>query len=163
MTTVAYRAGIMACDSCWTYGGDVDTLGTKIARLKSGALLGQAGDNDARHVIAMLASVKTEKQLPSYPELDAIRLDFMGLLVLPNKRMFKIATELKEPAHRDPEEDGPGVWEVEGDFTAIGSGMAYAIGAMEAGANARQAVRIACRRDTNSRPPVHTLSFPEKK
>jgi hypothetical protein len=39
-------------------------------------------------------------------------------------------------------------------FYAIGSGATLAIGAMEAGATAREAAAIACRRDPFCRPPV---------
>lgn len=56
-------------------------------------------------------------------------------------------------------EEDLGIWEVEHYYTAIGSGSDFAIGAMEAGADARKAVRIACKRDMNSRLPVHSLSL----
>jgi ATP-dependent protease HslVU (ClpYQ) peptidase subunit len=42
-----------------------------------------------------------------------------------------------------------------GGYAACGSGMDYALAAMDAGATARQAVEIACKRNINCRPPVH--------
>lgn len=44
-------------------------------------------------------------------------------------------------------------------FTAIGSGMKIAMGAMEAGASAEEALRIACKLDIYTREPVTVLSF----
>lgn len=161
MTTVAFSAGLMACDSCFSFNGIVDTLSTKIHRTRAGALLGQAGDNDAREVIALFEGVKTPKQLPTRTVLQGIRTEFMGLLVLPSGRMFKISTCLVLPEN---EKDDLGIWEVEMPFTAIGTGKEFALGAMAAGANAIQAVRIACRYDMNSRPPIRTAALkPEKK
>jgi len=154
MTTIAYRDGTIACDSCWAVDGAVDTLSKKIKRLKYGVLLGSAGDGDAR-VFDKLLSVKRPEDLPTYEQLIAMRLESMHLIIFPDRRIFKIATNYSQ-------EDGAGVWEVEGTFTAIGIGSHFAIGAMEAGATARQAVVIACRRDINSRLPVHTLSLPKK-
>jgi len=154
VTTIAYRDGTIACDSCWAVDGMVDTLSKKIKRLKYGVLLGGAGDGDARFFDKLL-SVKRPEDLPTYEQLQTLRIESMHLLIFPDKRIFKIATNFSI-------EDGAGVWEVEGTFTAIGAGASFAIGAMEAGATARQAVVIACRRDINSRLPVHTLSLPKK-
>ena len=94
MTTIAYKDGLMACDSCWTYGGTVDTLTTKITRLASGALFGTAGQNDARSLVSLIDKVKTPNQLPSYEALLSLRADVLGLLVLPKGRVYKIATTI---------------------------------------------------------------------
>lgn len=159
MTTIAFRDGVIACDSCWSYQGGIDTLSSKIMRLKSGALLGQAGANDARPLVALLQQVKTIRSLPSYEVLLNIRCEFEGLLVFPRGKMVKIATTFRSPENWTDDGDDLGIWEIEGDFAAIGSGAQFAIGAMEMNASARQAVRIACRRDMNTRTPVHTLQF----
>jgi 20S proteasome alpha/beta subunit len=157
VTTVAYKDGILACDSCWTSNSMVDTLSKKITRLKYGVLLGHSGDNDGRAFVKLLNAVKKFEDLPTFAELDAIKIDFLGLLIFPDKRIAKISTS----GFRDRDDD-IGVWEIEGSFTAVGTGAEFAIGAMEAGATARQAVLIACKRDINSRPPVWTLSLPKK-
>lgn len=152
----------MAGDSCWTgsYGGGIDTLSKKIMRLKSGALLGQAGDNDARDVLKLLIGVKSHRNLPSRSDLMAIRCDFTGLLVFPSGRIFKISTTFVSPENwTEDVKDDFGVWEIEGGMATIGSGADFAMGAMEAGASARRAVQIACRRDINSRPPIHSLTL----
>jgi hypothetical protein len=159
MTTVAYKDGLMACDSCWTCDDVVDTLTSKIVRLSSGALLGQAGDNDARAVERLLDKVKTPAGLPSRDDILKIRLDYMGLLVLPRGRIFKVSMTHSSEANWNAEfKDDVGVWEI-GGFAAIGSGRLLAIGAMAAGKSAQEAVRIACRYDINSRPPVYTVKL----
>ena len=98
MTTIAFDGQFMACDSCWTYGGTVDTLTTKIIRLSSGGLFGTAGQNDSRAVNALVDKVKTPAQLPSYETLMCVRADVLGLLVLPKGRVYKIATTIISPA-----------------------------------------------------------------
>lgn len=51
--------------------------------------------------------------------------------------------------------------EVLDDYVGIGSGASYAIGAMDAGASAEEAIKIACDRDGNSCLPVQTYTFEE--
>jgi len=163
MTSIAYREGILACDSAWGDTARVDTLASKICRLRSGALLGQAGTYDWRLFIELLNDVKTFRGLPKYNALADIRADALMLLILPNRTIVKVATVFTSPGNWTEDSDtGIGAWEITEDFSAVGSGAPLAIGAMEAGASARQAVRIACRRDLNSRLPVHTLQFPKK-
>lgn len=158
MTTIAYRAGVMACDSCYAFGNMVDTLSPKVHRLRSGALLGQAGANDSRSVVALFDQVcRDVATLPDAAALKQLDVDFMGLLVFPAepRRLFKVSIdEIAKPTGLDT-----GIWEIEAPFTAIGSGESYAIGAFEAGADAVRAVEIACRRDINSRPPIHVFNI----
>jgi hypothetical protein len=157
MTTIAYRDGVMACDSCWALNGSlIDNLANKIIRLKSGGLFGLCGSNDVRPIIRMLENVKTEKQMPSYEELAAVRISGMYLLVLPNRRVFKFQTTALAPDSWEDDTQDIGMWRIELPFVAVGSGAELAIGAMAHGANAQQAVRAACRFYINSRLPVHT-------
>jgi ATP-dependent protease HslVU (ClpYQ) peptidase subunit len=163
VTTVAYRDGVMACDSCWTYGGTVDTLANKITRLSSGALLGQAGQNDGRAMVALLDKVKTPAQIPSYDALMNMRVDFLGLLVLPKGRIFKVSTTHIAPSNWGTDFDTDiGMWEITGLFSSVGSGGDLATAAMDCGKSARDAVRVACKYDPNSRPPVHIVSLAQK-
>jgi len=161
MTTIAYRDGVMAGDSSFTFNDVVDTLSRKVHRLKSGALLGQAGDNDGRHLVALLDGARTAKQLPSRADLLGLRANFVGLLVLPRGAVFKINGALKPPEHWSEKDDGQdvGIWPIEAPFAAIGSGTDLALGALAHGASALQAVKIACRFDIHSRPPVYSLAL----
>lgn len=159
MTTVAFKQGSMACDSCWNCGGTVDFLATKIVRLSSGGLLGMAGQADGRAVQALVDKVKTPGQLPSYEAIGAVRAEVTGLLVLPKGRVFKIATSMIAPGNADADF---GVWEITAPFAAIGSGGEHALIAMDCGKSARDAVRIACKYDTRSRAPVHVIDLAMK-
>lgn len=155
MTTVAFKAGVMACDSCWTRGDMQVVSGIKIRRLSSGALFGTSGDNDVREVEALLDKVRTPKQMPLRSAFKGILVDCGGILVLPRGKVFMIGCREKP----DDYDDEIGAWEVNRGFAAIGSGAEVALGAMAAGKSAREAVAIACKFDINSRLPVHVLKF----
>ena len=157
MTTIAWDGKILSCESCWTYGGTVDTLTTKIARLSSGGLIGLAGQNDSRPLIALVDKVKTPGQLPSYEAIMSIRADILALLVLPKGRVYKIATTIVSPEQWNEDIGDCGLWEITGPFAAVGSGGDAALVAMECGKKAQDAVRIACKYDPNSRPPIHSM------
>ncbi len=153
MTTIAYKAGQMACDSCWDYNDIQEVSATKIKRLTSGALIGLSGDNDAREVYALFDKVKTEKHLPTRPQLALIRGEFGGILVLPSGRVYRLLMQFNETSKREDF----GIWEANRGLAACGSGAELAIGAMAAGKTAREAVALACRFDKNSRLPVHAV------
>src|SRR5690242_1566275 len=93
MTTIAYCNRVMACDSSITDDeGIQDGSQNKIVRLSSGALLGGSGDSDDRELVALFDKVKTPKQFPSRKALADLHMDYLGLLVLPNGRIYKIET-----------------------------------------------------------------------
>lgn len=166
MTTITYKDGVMACDSCWSYDDGMDTQQTKVIRLKSGALLGGAGDNDARDIVALLDNVKIPSRLPTKTQLLAVRCDYLGLLVLPKGRVYKVASTHVSEANWSKEFDEDiGIWEISGPFTAIGTGSRWAMGAMEAGRHAADACRIAAKYDLNSKPPIYSyqLTLAKKK
>lgn len=165
MTTIAYRSGIMACDSCWSDGDMQAVSAIKIRRLSSGALLGEAGDNDCRAIYALLDKVKDPRKLPTRAELSATRVDFAGLLALPKGGVWVIATgKVDETGFPVDDTADFGIWPATtiGGYAAVGSGAAYALSAMDAGATAKEAVVIACRRDLYSRPPVHVRRLVQK-
>lgn len=159
MTIITYRAGVMACDSMWSDDCDnLDTLATKISRNSWGVLIGAAGDSDDRDVIKVLASLRTVNNLPSKEALGKIECDATHLVVFPRaERMFAITTTSKPQTARTGDDHYFGLHEITGEFHAIGSGYPFAIGAMEHGADAVAAVKIACRRNAWCRPPVHQL------
>lgn len=159
MTTIAYKEGFMACDSCWSDGHDVVTLANKIVRLKSGALLGGAGESDDRKFVELLDKIKTPTTFPTHDVLNAIRQEYSGLWVLPSGRIFIIETSAAVAG-----DQGAGIYELNGPYGATGSGRPFAMAAMAAGKSARDAVRIACKFDLNSRPPVYVMALqPVKK
>lgn len=159
MTTIAFDGKTMACDSCWTCGGTVDTLTTKIVRLSSGGILGCAGQNDSRPVIQLLDKVKTPAQIPSYDSIMSIRASILGLFVLPKGRVYKIATTITSPENWEEGMEDFGIWEITGPFAAVGSGGDMALAALECGKPSKDAVRVACKYDPNSRPPIHVVTL----
>lgn len=160
MTVVAWRNNIMASDSCWASNGTQTVSLVKIKRLSSGALLGSAGDNDCRAIIALLDKIKDPDRLPSAAELAATRCDYAGLLAFPKGGVWYIATGKHDDAgYPAGEEDDFGVWPATtmGGYAAVGSGADCALAAMDAGATAKEAVAIACRRNVYCRLPVHSV------
>ena len=116
-----------------------------------------AGQNDSRPLIALVDKVKTPGQLPSYEAIMSIRADILALLVLPKGRVYKIATTIVSPEQWNEDIGDCGLWEITGPFAAVGSGGDAALVAMECGKKAQDAVRIACKYDPNSRPPIHSM------
>lgn len=161
MTVIAWRAGIMACDSCWSYGDTQVASLIKIKRLSSGALLGQAGDNDARAMEILLDKIKDPKKLPTREELAKTLTDFVGLLALPKGGVFVVASSPVDQAGWPTADGDVGVWPATsmGGYAAVGSGADFALSAMDAGATAREAVVIACRRNLACRAPVHVIKL----
>lgn len=160
MTVIAYRAGIMACDSCWSYGDTQVASLIKIKRLSSGALLGSAGDNDCRGVEALLDKIKDPSKLPSREELAKTLTDFSGLLAFPKGVVYAISIGPVDQAGWSQNGD-IGIWPATsmGGYAAVGSGAEVALAAMDAGATAREAVSIACRRNLYCRAPVHVIKL----
>ena len=161
MTTIAYKGGVLAADSRCSDAYDMHlTNSQKLYRLDSGAILGAAGDDDARELMTLLGKAKTPKQLPSRADLGATRTEFSGILVLPNSDVFLITVCYVERT-------GEGEWtgaitKITDKMCSVGSGQQFAYGAMEAGASAPDAVRVACKRDTHSALPIQTLELPIK-
>ncbi len=156
MTVIAYRDGIMACDSLWSVGHLKVLWHTKIIRLASGALFGDSGDADNRELIALLTGCKSGKDIPSVETLASLRAQAVAILVFPSGVGWYIVS---------PGEDKSGgcgiwpAWKGRKGFNAVGSGDALAIGAMEAGASALDAVKIACRRNIMCELPAHILEL----
>lgn len=152
MTTIAYKSGVMACDSCWA-ANDVQTTSlTKIVRLPSGALWGSAGEADDRAVVDLFKNVRSPEKFPSADQLAATKCDMDAILVLKNGQAFKVSVDHAEAGRYEA-----GIWPCNRGLISAGSGGELALGAMAAGATAREAVAVACNWDVNSRAPVHVM------
>lgn len=144
MTTIAYRDGVMAGDSR-AYGGGNELRGSKVkvVRLPDGTLVGVSSP-----VLGMARLVRDwvsagMREAPITPDAD--KKGFDALVVTPDgQAVFVDGNWLKSDA-------------VTGSFFAIGSGSQYAIGAMAAGKNAKEAVEIAAELDVWSSGPVYTV------
>lgn len=159
MTTIAYRDGTMACDSCWQANHVQTTSMTKIVRLASGALFGSSGDGDIRTLQVLLDRVKDFGKMPSRAELSALKCEVDGILVLPHGHIMMISIAPGGADHNNFDHFDAQIWPANRGLAAVGSGAELALGAMAAGKNARSAVAIACRFDIHSRLPVHVMNI----
>lgn len=157
MTTIAFSAGVIACDSCYAASDVIYTRRPKIHRLSSGGLIGFSGDADARAVVELFDKVKSERHLPTRRVILDLQFDTDALFIMPNGRIFNVECE-----HHDGHWEG-GMYEWGEKFAATGSGGKFALVAMECGKSAPAAVALACRRDINSCLPVHQLSLGQRK
>lgn len=138
MTTIAYRDGVIAADSLVSSGPNRAGHVVKIARGPDGALGGAAGDMWA--CVQFLRAVETGTALPAErgSDFDALFVDASGRV------------------HYVGDKGDPVL--VEGEYFALGSGEAAALGAMEMGATAVRAVEVAVKIDKGSGGPIRSLS-----
>ena len=130
MTTIVYRDGVMASDSQITDRGIVVAEEKKIIRY-DGTLIGVAGNLDAD--AAFLEWVKFEQT--DKPDLK--NSDFEALVVRQDGTMLWYGVNLIPLKMTSP-------------YIAIGSGFHVAMGALHLGANAKEAVQVACDLDVLS-------------
>ena len=155
MTVIAYKNGILASDT-----KAVDTTGQvfkthKLFPLSNGSVIGGAGDADIRDVLSLLQKASITK-LPTRAKLVATKTEFSGIWVFPTGEVFTV--EIKE---RSPDWMAE-VFQVQESVAAVGSGAAYAMGAMMAGKSAIEAVKIACKLDNNCGLPVEHITLEKK-
>jgi ATP-dependent protease HslVU (ClpYQ) peptidase subunit len=138
MTIIAYRDGLMAADTCVTDG--FITSGMKLYK-KQGHIIGFCGDvSQALVFVDWFFNQKKNRKpdLASETGWEAMVLNVDGV------------TTWDRSLRPIPMDD---------HFYAIGSGATLAIGAMEFGATAREAVAIACKRDPYCREPITVLKL----
>lgn len=147
MTTVAYRDGVLAFDEQVTWGNVKWATTTKARRIGdmivacSGcsslchAYLQWVEDNPA--LVLGLAPIQEWKQ--------GAERDFDALIIT-NSGIYS--------------HDGAGKpYPVKAAYLAIGSGMPFALGAMEMGATAVEAVKVAAKLDNSTGGKIRTLSI----
>lgn len=146
MTVIAVRDGIMAADSRNTVDGHHYRC-DKLFRIR-GMLVGVAGDNGPSNaLIEYLRAGEPESGLDKWNE----QVKGGSALVLCHRRGILHYEESTRPdIVREP-------------FFAIGLGAGVALGSMERGASAAQAVKAACRWNVNCGLPVQTLSLKGKR
>lgn len=148
MTTVAFRDGIMAADSCLSEvdGEDNNTIFVgdvqKIYRLNDGSLIGMSGDAEGQCVLNLLndKAIAETKMADALASLIHVR---SCLLVRPSGQMIWVSTG----------EDSAAYTPFQDRFAAVGTGKQLAYGAMERDATALQAVVAASRRHAYTRAP----------
>jgi len=147
VTTIAYsrRHRVMAGDRLSSVSDMVDGECTKVHKRKDGALIGVAG---ARHiamsVVRWFLAGEKKASKPSFGDAD----DCCAVVIV-------------RPCGKVEVHDRCGWAEQEDDYTAIGSGMDFALAALDMGADPARAVTIASRRDLYSGCGVNTVALDE--
>jgi ATP-dependent protease HslVU (ClpYQ) peptidase subunit len=147
VTTIAWQGNVIVGDSCCTESGAVISLAPKVHKLKSGVVVGYAGDADSRALHRLLEKVKKPADLPSVAKLRELKQDHAALVLFPSGKVFAIDVGSEKDSYC-------GVCEIVAKHYAIGSGGLVAMAAMAAGATAMKAVSIACDLDVHTRAPI---------
>jgi ATP-dependent protease HslVU (ClpYQ) peptidase subunit len=146
MTTVAWDGVTLAADRRASGGGMPAVSIRKIRRCADGRLVGGAGLAGA--VLALLDWVEAGMQGDAPVRMDSDEWSDV-LLVEPGRRAGAMPRLFVLGRY--------GRYEIEAPHFAIGSGAAYALGAMACGKSAAEAVKIAARFDIATGPEVVEL------
>lgn len=141
MTTVAYRAGILAADSLGCIGSSrLPGYFRKLWRLEDGTIVGGCGDYGL--VARAIAVAKSIAEIAATDSFGGSQL----LCIRPDLSIVICAQGVTNEVGRP-------------EFYAIGSGAMAALGALHAGASAELAVIAAARVDVFTDDRVHTLTL----
>lgn len=140
MTTIAYRAGVLAADSsCWEGSTHVHPI-KKIFRVRS-VIIGCAGYvTDIKAFVRWIENGADEAEFPRMDEFAALVISDDGKV-------------------RSFEQVSPDPIPVLGAYCAIGQGSDVALGAMWAGATAVQAVKAAKAHNGGTCGRIQTLKI----
>jgi len=158
MTVIAYTKGILAADSRATDDDGLVLKTTKLYELPNGSFCGAAGDADVRDVLAILGRKASIIKLPSRASLIKTKTSCTILWVFPNgEKVYRVQIGNNSADNNSDSGWWAEVLEIEDGYAAVGSGSAYALGAMVSGKTAVEAVRAACRLDVNCGLPLSFL------
>lgn len=141
MTTIAYRAGCFAADTQCTNGDGSMLRVRKLTRLEDGSVFAGAGDYFAVLALKEWAATGFEGKRPTKTA------EAECLLLKADRTLWVLGS-------------GGKPFEIVDEFTAIGSGSNYAIGAMAFGATALQAVKIAAKHCVATSGPFDVMRVP---
>lgn len=156
MTVICYRSEIMASDGRVTEDSSIfSNKHKKIFRLKSGGLLGTAGDADDRDVVTLLD--KCKGKLPTHKQLLSLEMEMSAILAQPDGKVYVLEAGKEEKEERWV----AAIFEINEPFIAVGSGSAWAMGAMDRGATAEQAVKTAIKYNNTCGGAVQVFKLKE--
>ena len=140
MTIVCYRDGVLAADSLVLEGGTRVGQVRKFRVFQCGTVIAFSGHLSAG---SWFLKEVTPATMP-----DELPKDFNAMKVDPHGDVYHLESENR-------------VWfKIEAPFHAIGSGSYLAIGAMAMGADAREAVTVACTYETGCGGPIRCHAMP---
>ncbi|AUR94148.1 nucleophile aminohydrolase [Vibrio phage 1.193.O._10N.286.52.C6] len=145
MTTITYRAGVMCSDSQATRGDFIDNKNTTKVYEVGGSLIGISGNAiSAKKFVDWFADMTEHSTAQeAFPHVNVtlpeklVEEDFHALVVYPDQTAYEFF-------------GCDNVIECSEEYAAVGSGMLYALCAMDAGADAEEAVKVAIKRDVYS-------------
>lgn len=144
MTTIAYRAGVLAGDGRETFieDGESPMINrddcVKVFRLPDGRLFGASRTSE--DIERMYRKLIKGDEWPKIKEGD-----INAMIIDTNGKIWSCEGRLWIP--------------VEAEYYAVGSGSRVALPAMDAGADAKKAVEIACKRDPFSGGKITILKL----
>jgi hypothetical protein len=145
LTVIAYKSGIIACDSAIVYNNATNWGNMmKITRNKLGILAGACGDiSFLSEFLDWVNSIEDESNV----KMDLFKRysskENEGIVIFPYYDFEKATKKERIVSYV-----GNSPVEIDDDYIAIGSGMDYALGAMAAGASAITACRSAVKHST---------------
>lgn len=148
MTTIAYRAGVMAADTQVT-SANRKFRASKVVRLPCGGLMGSSGN--WAHIVKVQRWAAEGFHPDQKPEFDD-DAEFECLVVKADGSVFLLDDDFELMPFTD-------------EFIAVGSGGTLAVAAMECGRTPADAVRVAAKFDAATSEPVEEfwLEAPAKK
>lgn len=142
MTTICYKAGIIAYDSRATAGGvivDDEADKMTVARGVRFFIAGSPADFDR-----FLDIYFGESDTP-------VDIDLCGFAVESGGALYKFGVNKNDGLWKQPHRAGCAA--------AIGSGGEFALGAMDCGLSAKEAVKVAMKRDTGTGGRIRTFKL----
>jgi ATP-dependent protease HslVU (ClpYQ) peptidase subunit len=148
VTSIVYRDGILASDSQMAAGNAIIPGGIKkIHKLPDGSLYAFSGPVELGHAMRLYLMDPEDQTLPDFT--GANHNAYSGLILSSDGQLLCYDTccwyNLKLP------------------YYAMGSGDAFAYGALAVGASAQQACKAAIGLDTNSGGRIRTVVWPQWK
>lgn len=145
MTTLVYdrRSKVIAADTQYTASDDSIVRMNKIERLEDGRYFLGAGHSYPCRLVQQWAN--TDFDIESEPDWETVLEKEMGFSCLIISKDGETVTYIDEELTPIP---------ILSDVAAIGSGAAFVLAAMDAGADIGRAMEIACARDHNSSAPI---------
>lgn len=152
MTTIVCKDGVMCSDSQASRGDFIDNQEvTKIFQVH-GCLIGISGSliGAMKFIDWFSETLEVTQAQEDYPHLmvtppeELVNKDFHCLVMYPDKTVYEFF-------------GSDDVLKVDTEYTAVGSGMFYALSALDAGVTPEKAVEIAIKRDVFSGGAVQTF------
>lgn len=152
MTTIVCKDGVMCSDSQATRGDFIDNQEvTKIFQVH-GCLIGISGSliGAMKFIDWFSETLEVTQAQEDYPHLmvtppeELVNKDFHCLVMYPDKTVYEFF-------------GSDDVLKVDTEYTAVGSGMFYALSALDAGVTPEKAVEIAIKRDVFSGGAVQSF------